>query len=285
MSQNRGHIPRILILHAVVAVAPLFLASGPAVAASRSVQERAARKACLNGDYAKGVSILSDLYIDSKDHTYIFNQGRCLEQNRRYADAVAKFEEYLTVAEGRLGADDQTAAEKHLAFCKEKLAKERGSSTVEPSPVLVMPPASAATPLPEPKPTPEASAEPSTTLVQSAPQPEPGQRRWGLLTAGVITGAVGLGGVIAGVVFNLKANSLVNDMETKVGTYSDAKENSQKSYKTLAWVGYGVGAACAVAGAVLIGFGAKPAPSSSTDVALLPSVGSGQVGALLIGGF
>ena len=127
MSQNRGHVPRILILHAALAVAPLFLASGPAFAASRSVQERAARKACLNGDYAKGVSILSDLYIDSKDHTYIFNQGRCLEQNRRYADAAAKFEEYLTVAEGKLSAEDKTAAEKHLAFCKEKLAEERGS--------------------------------------------------------------------------------------------------------------------------------------------------------------
>ena len=285
MSQNRGHVPRILILHAALAVAPLFLASGPAFAASRSVQERAARKACLNGDYAKGVSILSDLFVDTKDHTYIFNQGRCLEQNRRYADAAAKFEEYLTAAEGKLSEDDKTAAEKHLAFCKEKLAKERGSPTVEPSPVPVSPPASATTPSPEPKPTPEASAGPSTTLVQSAPPPEPGQRRRGLLTAGIITGVVGVGGVIAGVVFNLKANSLVNDMETKVGTYSAARENEQKRYKTLAWVGYGVGAACAVAGAVLIGFGAKPAPSSSTDVALLPSVGPGQLGAVLTGGF
>jgi len=293
MSQYRGHFPRTPILQTVVAVIPLFLTAVPSFAANRNAQanrndqERAARKACLNGDYTKGVGILSDLFVDTKDTTYIFNQGRCFEQNRRYEDAAARFEEYLTAAEGKLSAEDKAAAEKHLATCKEKLAKERGRSTIEPATVPVAPPTTAIVTSPEPKPSPETTAEPSSTatLVQSAPQQEPGQRRWGLLTAGIITGAVGVGGVVAGVVFNLKANSLINDIETKVGTYSAAKENDQKSYKTLAWVGYGVGAACVVTGAVLIGIGAKPGPASTTDVALVPSVGPGQVGALLTGGF
>jgi len=298
MSQYRGHFPRTPILQTVIAVIPLFLTAVPSFAANRNAQanrtdqanrsdqERAARKACLNGDYTKGVGILSDLFVDTKDTTYIFNQGRCFEQNRRYEDAAARFEEYLTAAEGKLSAEDKAAAEKHLATCKEKLAKERGRSTIEPATVPVVPPTTYTATLPEPKPSPETTTEPSAaTLVQSAPQQEPGQRRWGLLTAGIITGAVGVGGVVAGVVFNLKANSLINDMETKVGTYSAAKENDQKSYKTLAWVGYGVGAACVVAGAVLIGLGAKSGPTSSTDVALVPSVGPGQVGALLTGGF
>jgi hypothetical protein len=87
-------------------------------------------------------------------------------------------------------------------------------------------------------------------------------------------------------VFNLKANSAINEMETQVGAYSSAKVDDQKRYKTIAWVGYGVGAGCAVAGAVLIAVGAaKSSPSSSTRVAFVPAVGPGQVGAMLTGGF
>jgi hypothetical protein len=32
--------------------------------------------ACLSGDYTKGVAILSELFVDTKDPTYLFNQGR-----------------------------------------------------------------------------------------------------------------------------------------------------------------------------------------------------------------
>ena len=46
--------------------------------------------ACLSGDYTKGVAILSELFVDTKDPTYLFNQGRCFEQNRRYDDAIAR---------------------------------------------------------------------------------------------------------------------------------------------------------------------------------------------------
>ena len=72
--------------------------------------------ACLSGDYTKGVAILSELFVDTKDPTYLFNQGRCFEQNRRYEDAVARFEEYLRIAEGKLDAADRAAAEKHIGL-------------------------------------------------------------------------------------------------------------------------------------------------------------------------
>ena len=73
----------------------LVLATSPALAASRQAQELTARTSCLSGDYAKGVAILSELFVDTKDATYIFNQGRCFEQNSRYQDAIARFQEYL----------------------------------------------------------------------------------------------------------------------------------------------------------------------------------------------
>jgi hypothetical protein len=110
-----------------------------------------------------------------------------------------------------------------------------------------------------------------------------------LLTAGIITGAVGVAAVAGGVVMALKANSMANEMEGEVGSYSPGKENDQKSYKILSWVGYGVGAACVTTGAVLIGVGissrSNSGTSTSTDVALVPAVSHGQVGAMLTGGF
>lgn len=81
---------------------PLLLGE-PALAANRQAhsnrepQEKAARKACLTGDYANGVSILTDLFVEYHDSTYIFNQGRCLEQNSRYKDAIVRFEEFLRI--------------------------------------------------------------------------------------------------------------------------------------------------------------------------------------------
>jgi tetratricopeptide (TPR) repeat protein len=260
----------------------MLLTAAPASAASRQAQERAARKACLNGDYAKGVSVLSDLFVDTKDATYIFNQGRCFEQNRRYEDAIGRFDEYLRAAQGELKAEDKASAEKHRADCKEKLAEERSNSPTQPAPLLAQP--VTAPPL---VPKPEPPAEPSTsTVVETAPQQaqqSTGGR--GMLTAGIITGAVGVGGVVAGIIFNMKANSTINDMQDSIGAYSTAKDNSQKTYKTLAWVGYGVGAACVATGAVLIGVGIKSGTNASTNVALVPALGPGHMGAMLTGGF
>jgi hypothetical protein len=284
MSQVPARSPQSCVFIAIFVVIPLLLTATPGFASSRQKQERAARKACLNGDYTKGVSILSELFVDTQDSAYIFNQGRCFEQNRQYEEAVARFEEYMRTSGTKLRPEDKAAAETHIADCKEKLGKARSDSPLQPTPPPVVAPA-ATPPAPEPAPTPT-PPEPATSLVaQPAPPPAPGERRWGLVTTGIIASVVGAGGVVTGVIFNLKANSTADERQTKVGSYN-AKANEQKNYKTLAWVGYGAGAACAVAGAILIGIGAvKSSPSSSTDVAFVPAVGPGQVGAMLTGGF
>lgn len=92
--------------------------------------------------------------------------------------------------------------------------------------------------------------------------------------------------MIAGVVFNLKANSIINDFETKPASYSSDQDSTRKTYQTIAWVGYGAGVACVATGAALFGIGLKAGRSNaSTGVALLPAVGQGQTGVLLTGGF
>jgi hypothetical protein len=276
-----GHRTNHLFLAALAAC--VMLQANTAFAASRAPRERAARRACLTGDPAKGVAILADLFLDTKDPTYIFNQGRCFEQNRKYEDAIARFEEYLVTPNAVLSQDDRESAEKHIATCRENLARERGSSSAT---ALPQPPTPTLPPVQPPEPAP--TSEPSKPIVvQPSPEPQPlaPHGNAGLRTAGIVSTSVGVAAVVAAVVLNLKANSMVDQMETTSNGYSPAKVDSRKTYETLSWVGYGLGAACVATGAVLFGIGLKSGGGSSTSVALLPALGAGQAGALLTGGF
>ena len=283
MSQPIGRLARPYICVPSAAFILVALATTPALAANKQTQERAARKAGLGGDYNKGVNILADLFIDTKDPTYIFNQGRCFEQNHRYEDAISRFEEYLRVPDAKLDAADRASAEKHISDCKDRLPPDQSSKSQASAPQPFVPPTPPPTPAapPEPPSTPESS---TSIAAQPEAQPAPTHGGSGLRVAGIVTASVGVAAVAAGVVFNLKSNSIINQWETSV-SYSTAKDSDSKTYRTMAWVGYGVGAACIATGAILFGFGLKAGASSSTNVAILPAFGPGQAGALLTGGF
>jgi tetratricopeptide (TPR) repeat protein len=280
MSQSAGRIISYASCRAVIAISLLTLAAAPALAAGKQAKERAARKACLNGDYAKGVSILSELFVDTKDPTYLFNQGRCFEQNHRYEDALSRFEEYLRAPEEKLGVADRAAAEKHIEDCKSRLPDQSSKSQASaPQPFVPLPPTLAG-------PSESTSTSESSTSIAAEPeqQPSPAHSRSGLRVAGIVTASVGVAAAVAGVLLNLKANSMADSMSTTVGDYK-ARDTSRKNYQTMAWIGYGAGAACVVTGAILYGFGLRGGGNSSTSVALLPAIGPGQAGALLTGGF
>lgn len=264
------------------AVLSLLLTSGLAFAGNTRAQEKTARKACLIGDYKQGVSILADLFVETGKTVHIFNQGRCYEQNRRYEDAVAKFEEFLRATKGKASEEERAEAEQHIADCNERLRKERNESPTQPPST----PAPVVVPTPEPKPVASsAMPEPAAVAAQPAARPEAGERRWGLLTAGIVTGALGAGGVVAGVIYNLKANDAARKVETDVGAYP-ASSKDQKDFKTYAWIGYSAGAACLAAGAVMVAFGiVRSSPESSAGIAFVPTLGPGQMGATLKGAF
>ena len=279
---GRGGSPAFLgisvALFGFLGTAELVFAAGRHPGGDRQAQEKAARKACLTGDYATGVSILADLFVESKDPLYIFNQGRCMEQNSRYKDAISRFEEFLRMGEtSKLNSDDRASCQKHIDDCKAKLPAEDKPKAVA-SETL-------AQPLAEAIPLPQADA---TTQIAQMPrgEPEPAKNGKGLVLVGIATGGVGVASVIAGVFLNLKANSLVNEMETTVDSYTSDRNSSQKTYKSLAWLGYGVGAACIATGAVLIAIGASRNGSANRgNVAMVPAVGPGHTGLLLHGGF
>ena len=283
MSQSAGRILSRSLCSAAIVFFLLAIAVTPALAAGkkaqgRQPQERAARKACLSGDYTKGVAILSELFVDTKDPTYLFNQGRCFEQNHRYEDALSRFEEYLRAAQGNLDAADQAAAEKHIADCKDRLPPDQSSKAQASAPQQFVPPP------PTPASPPEPSAYPVSTSIAAQPEVQPPHSGAGLRVAGIVTASVGVAAAVAGVLLNLKVNSMVKDMDTTVGDY-ESRNSDRKNYQTMAWIGYGAGAACVVTGAILYGFGLRTDGSSSTSVALLPAIGRGQAGALLTGGF
>jgi hypothetical protein len=258
----------------------LLLTVTPALGAGRQDKERAARKACLNGDYAKGIGILSDLFVDSQDPTYIFNQGRCLEQNHRYQEAIERFREFLRTGETlKLKPEDAASAEKHIAACKETLGSDATQVPTAPAP-LAPPPPAVVPPIVAPPP----ESAPSVVL-QPESQHTSGTSGSGLRIAGILTAAFGVAALGAGVGFNVVANNTISEMESTKDGYSSGKDSTHDTYVTLAWVGYGVGAACIVTGAVLYGLGVKARSTSSSNVAIVPTVGAGQAGAALVGAF
>lgn len=261
----------------------ILLADGPTAQAAgkptRQAKERTARKSCLSGDWAKGIDILADLFVDSHDPTYIFNQGRCLEQNHRYEDAIEKFKEFLRTGETQnLKSEDKDSAEKHIAACKETLVSQGGAA--EPLGQLAPPPIAPAV-VPPPAPAPE---EPSPIVVQTNAAKPTGNAGSGLRIAGIVTAAFGLAAAGAGVGFNVVANNTARDIESTLNGYA-TKKSDHDTYVTLSWVSYGVGAACLVTGAVLYGMGLKARSSASTQVALVPAVGPGQAGVVFMEAF
>lgn len=256
----------------------MLLAALPAAAAgaatptdpdmSKGAKERAAKRACLTGDPEGGVAILTDLYIDTNDPTYLFNQGRCFEQNRRYEDAIGRFREYLIKAKN-LRPDDRAETQQHIDACESYLRKPIDGAKPEPRTSVV-----------ETSDVVPTSTEPTQTVVV-APGLAPSRPGSGLRTAGLVLGGLGVGGLVTGLVLNLKANSMSGELEDE---YDPGADSTRKSYKTGAWIGYGAGAACLVGGAILYTLGWHRGRQGGT-VALVPTVGPNMAGTLLMGVF
>lgn len=255
-----------------IVIISLVLLSSRAQASSRETKERAAKRACLNGDPTKGVQILTDLYIGSNDPTYIYNQGPCFEQNNRYEEAIGRFREYVRKISGGPNPNkaDIEGAQKHIADCQAVLAKRDGET---PQPAVAEAPKPAPAPQPQ-APLPTAAPAPAIA-VQRTPQPETHQGS-GLRVAGAVTAAVGVAALAGGVALNLKANSMIGDVEKH---YSASTYSSSKDYKTFSQVGYGVGAALIVGGTVMYYLGWR------AGVTLVPTMASGSAGAVFTGAF
>jgi hypothetical protein len=97
-----------------------------------------------------------------------------------------------------------------------------------------------------------------------------------------LTASVGGAALIAGIILNYESNSLATDLK-KTDGYTPGKESDRKNYETFSWVGYGVGAACVAAGAILYIVGSRSA--SDPSVAFVPAFAPDYAGAIVKGAF
>ena len=191
---------------------------------------------------------------------------------------MARFQEFLLAGHQKLGANEKSDADQHIAHCRDMLAQERASVPASPAPQPLVSSPPVAPPAPEPAP----ALEPPM-VHQPAPQPIQSSGGAGLRTGGIVVAAFGVAALGAGVLLNVKANSTVNDMYSAYDGYS--KESERKTYETVAWVGYGLGTACVVTGAVLWAVGLKARSGPASRVAFVPVVGTSRAGAALTGEF
>jgi hypothetical protein len=260
-----------LRLKILVSFVALLFALPSAYAANRDAKERIARRACLNGDPVKGVQILTDLFIATNDPTYVYNQGRCWEQNNRYEEAIGRFREYLRIAT----TQDKAAlasAENHIADC-EALLRKNGWVADQPAQSPVP------TPLPATPPPPIAptSQPPVATIYRVPPSTSPSAGS-GLRIVGIVVLAVGGAALVTGLALNLKANNMVGALSNH---YDPSTESSSKDYKILSQISYGAGGALVAGGVLLYYLGVR----AGNQMTVTPSVANGTAGAVLTGAF
>lgn len=235
---------------AVLGALPRNAAAEPAAAGDRDPREAEARKACLLGEYQRGVALLVDLFEETRDPNYIFNQGRCYEQSGRAEEAINRFREYLRKAKD-LSAEEIAEAKQHIHEMEEIRDRRQAAATPAAAP----------------------------------PEPTPGRK---LRLAGMIVAGVGVAAVATGAIFGLQVQSQEKKV-MNANSYDPDEFAKGERAATRQWIGYGVGAAAIGTGAVLYLLGRSAdarveevRPSVSFLPMLMPGR-SGAGGALRLG--
>jgi hypothetical protein len=265
---------RVFSLFAMVSFA---VATSSARADTEHATNKAAKKACLTGDFRKGAEILAQLYVDTGEPTHLFNQGRCYEQNHQWQEAIDSFREYLRKVTGLTPAE-RGDTEKHIADCEAFLVKDAAKRAQPETSATVSGHATSSAP-------PITGDDRSSVAVTTRYPALQNRNGSSLRIAGLVVGGFGLAAMVAGIGFNLKANQLASEVNQH---YSQSMASTHSTYTTLGWVGYGVGMAAIAAGATLyaVGWGKGRAQSAdSATLALAPLVVPGQASLILQGAF
>jgi len=235
-----------------------LLASRAAGAEERDPRESEAKRACLGGKPDRGIELLAALFAETNDPTYIYNQGRCFEQNGKANEALTRFREYLRKSPN-LGPEDRAQVQAHITEMERQATPAR--AVVGAPPVVAAPPATATT---------------------SSENDAEGTSR-DLRVAAIVAASVGVVLVASGIYFGARTGSLSDEVtaDARKGLFSQSKYDEGQRDQLLQWVGYGVGAAAVVSGGVLYLLGAKRASTEAHTVSAMPTLGPGGAGASL----
>jgi len=255
-------------LRAAAAVCAFLLTLTPARADQADPRESQAKTDCLAGRYQAGVDLLARLFAETGNATYIYNQGRCYEQNGKCDEAILHFREFLRKAKD-LAAEEKAEVNGHIIDCQAMKAEQ--DSHLTPQPRL------------QPKPQ-AVVIEPAEPANPSRPSTDGS----GLRIAGIVAGSLGAAALVAGVIFSIETSSIADELTSDASQfrYDRSRDNQGKLFEKLQWVGYGVGAALVAGGGVLyyLGYRAGHSPESSS-VSLLPVLLPGGSGAVVQGRF
>ena len=155
-------------------IMPILFVTSVAHAGAKENKERAAKTACLSGDTAKGVALLAELFVSTRDVIYLFNQGRCFEQNGQYKEAIVRFREYQR-KNADAGNPLDAEAKKHIADCQALLDEQKPAAPQAATPSLmpaVSPPAPEV-PQPAPAQPPHSTAPAPMDSVSDSGAPSP----------------------------------------------------------------------------------------------------------------
>ena len=251
------------------AVVCAFLLTLPATRAEQAdPREIQAKTDCLAGRYQAGVDLLARLFAETGNATYIYNQGRCYEQNGKCTEAILHFREFLRKAKD-LPTEETAEVNGHITDCQAMKAEPDGHLTSQP----------------------RLQPKPQEVIIEPAERANPGRPSAGgngLRIAGIVTGSIGAAALVAGVIFSIETSSVANQVTnlTAQNRYDRSKDDRGKLFDKLQWVGYGAGAALLAGGGVLyyLGYRAGHSPDSSS-VSLLPVPLPGGSGAVVQGRF
>jgi tetratricopeptide (TPR) repeat protein len=226
------------------------------------------------GRFPEAIEEFEKAYEIRSEPVFLYNIAQSHWHNGNPQRAIFFYRRYLEAAPKAKNADD---VQKRIQELQAKIDEENERAA-----------AAAATPPPEPSAPPTVVQPPSAPVggvpvvaTPASPPPDSAAGR-GLRIAGLVTAGVGVAGVAAGIVCGLQASSLRKDAVN--GTYDANKDSQAKTYRTLEWVGFGVGGAAVVTGAVLYVLGAS-AQTTDTQVTFLPVLAPSMGGAALAGTF
>lgn len=99
-----------------------------------------AMSACLSNNLEKGIGILAQLYAETQDALWVFNQARCYQQNNKLEDARTRFLEFRRKNRRKDKARDARAQEYVAEIEKELERRDKNVVPAEAPAKIVAPP-------------------------------------------------------------------------------------------------------------------------------------------------
>ena len=307
-----------LLVLGLVLLGSASLASAANLDKKSTAEAKKATQLYKQGSYEEAAALFLQLSLDNPGMpVFVRNLGACYYYLRRPEPALSNLREYL-LKKKDIEPQDRQEVEKWIAEMDELHrggARPADSSAAQPAPGIAAGPAPGAvspsapaqppyppypaaapgeagypaasawtTPVPMVPPgAPSAGAWPAAAVNPAGPAGEtiaaqPEHKSSGRMTAAWVLGGVGVAALVTGGVSTWMASSKFSDVEKK---YDPGKESDGKTFATVQWIGYGVGAAALTTAVIL----AVTGKSSSSPVALAPAVAPGQAGAVVSGSF